>query len=314
MPNRNRNKSKKVLVTGGAGFIGSHIVDRLIELGYSVRVVDDLSTGKLGNINKKAKFTRLHLAANNAPKILSKLLRGVTYVFHLAAIPRMQYSVENPIECHHANVNGLLNLLDACVKNKIKKFIHSSSCSIYGLQEKMPISENALLNLPGTPYALQKLIQEQYVNLYIKLYGLPAVMLRYFNVYGTKRQSESGSYPNVLAAFCQQKRLHGKVFVTGDGTQRRDMVHVFDVAEANLTAMRSSFKNGETFNIGTGTTVSINEAAGFFNCPIEYIPQRPGDAKCYVADINKAKKLLKWKPKISFEKGMAGYLKEPNEA
>src|SRR3989344_2188693 len=239
MSDEKKNNSGKVLVTGGAGFIGSYIVDRLIELGYRVCVVDDLSTGKFANVNKKAKFIKLDLGASGAPKVLIRLLKDIPYVFHLAAIPRMQYSVENPIECHNANVSGLLNLLEACVKNKVKKVIHSSSCAIYGFQEKMPISENAPFSLPGTPYALQKLMQEQYVNLYVNIYDLPAVMLRYFNVYGTKRQSEAGSYPNVLAAFCQQKREHGKVFVTGDGTQRRDMVHVFDVAEANLAAMRA---------------------------------------------------------------------------
>ena len=306
----NKNKTKKILVTGGAGFIGSYLTDELIKLGYSVVVVDDLSTGRLANVNPKARFIKLDLSDNLAPKILNKCMSRVDYVFHAAAIPRMQYSVENPVECHNANVTGLLNLLEACVNNKIKKLIHSSSCAIYGLQEKMPIKEEALFKLPGTPYALQKLMQEQYVNLYVNLYGLSAVMLRYFNVYGTKRQSESGSYPNVLAAFSQQKKKFGKVFVTGDGTQRRDMVHVLDVARANLIAMNSGFKKGEVFNIGTGKTVSINQASSFFNCPIKYIPQRPGDAKCYVADIRKAKRLLKWKPKISFAEGMAGYINE----
>lgn len=310
----NKNKSEKIVVAGGAGFIGSYIVDKLVAIGHKVWVVDDLSTGKLANVNKKAKFIKLHLASSGAHKILSRVLKDTGYVFNLAAIPRMQYSVENPIECHRANVSGSLNLLEACVKNKIKKLIHFSSCAVYGLQEKMPISENAPPSLLGVPYALQKLMQEQYVNLYANLYGLPAVMLRSFGVYGTKRQSESGSYPNVLAAFSQQKKEYGKVFVTGDGTQRRDMIHVFDVVEANIAAMNSNFKNAEIFNIGTGTTVSINEAAGFFKCPIEYITPRPGDAKCYVADISRAKKLLKWKPKISFKKGMAGYLKETNEA
>ena len=309
----NKNKLEKVIVTGGAGFIGSYVVDGLVGLGFKVLVIDDLSTGKLSNVNNKAEFTKLDLGSSEAPKVLSTITKGASYVFNLAAIPRMQYSVENPVECHNANVTGILNLLEACVKNNIKKFIHSSSCAIYGLQEKMPISETAPLSLPGTPYALQKLMQEQYVKLYANLYGLPAIMLRYFNVYGTRRQSESGSYPNVLAAFSQQKQQHGKVFVTGDGTQQRDMIHVFDVAEANLNAMNSKFKNGETFNIGTGKAVSINEAARFFGCPIKYIPQRPGDAKCYLADIKKAKKLLKWSPKISFSEGMAGYITQIEE-
>lgn len=314
MSDKKKIKSQRVVVAGGAGFIGSYIVDKLVGLGYKVLVVDDLSTGRRTNVNNKAKFIKLDLAASDAPKVLKRLLKGVVYVFNLAAIPRMQYSVENPIECHNANVNGLLNLLEACIKNKIKKLIHSSSCAVYGLQNTMPISENASLGLLGTPYALQKLMQEQYINLYVNLYGLRAVMLRYFNVYGTKRQSEAGSYPNVLSAFSQQKKECGKVFVTGDGSQRRDMVHVFDVAEANLAAMNSKLEGGEAINIGTGKTTSINEAARFFKCPIEYISPRPVDAKCYMAEISKAKKLLKWKPKIPFKKGMEGYIKEINEA
>jgi len=300
---------EKIIVTGGAGFIGSHLTDKLINLGFDVTVVDDLSTGNLNNIPKVAKFEDLDINEKDALKQLIEITKGADYVFNLAAIPRTQYCVENPIECHHANVTGTLNVLEACVRNKVKKIIHSSSCGIYGPQEKLPISEDAPINM-GTPYSVQKYMQELYVDLYNKLYGLPAVMLRYFNVYGTKRQTEKGSYPNVLAAFSKQKREKGKVYVTGDGEQTRDMIHVFDIVDANITAMYSDLKDAEVFNIGTGKAVSINEMAKYFECPIEYIEPRPAEAKHLFADITKVEKLLNWKPKISFQEGIRGYIEQ----
>ena len=199
----------KILVTGGAGFIGSYISDKLINLGHEVIIVDDLSTGSLDNVHKAAKFEKLDVCEKGAKEKLIELTKDVDYIFHLAAIPRTQYCVENPIACHQAIVTGTLNILEAAVKNKIKKFILSSSCGIYGLQTKLPIVEDAPINM-GTPYSVQKYMQELYVDLYNKLYGVPAIMLRYFNVYGTKRQTEKGSYPNVLAAFSKQKKRRRK--------------------------------------------------------------------------------------------------------
>lgn len=299
----------KALVTGGAGFIGSHLSDKLISLGFDVTIVDDLSTGSLENIPQVAVFERFDVSEDGAKEQLIELTKDVDYIFHLAAIPRTQYCVENPIACHEANVSGTLNVLEAAVKNKVKKVILSSSCGIYGQQEKLPINENALINM-GTPYSVQKYMQELYVDLYNKLYDVPAVMLRYFNVYGTKRQTEKGSYPNVLAAFSKQKKEKGKIYVTGDGEQSRDMIHVFDVVDANITAMYSNLKDSEVFNIGTGKAVSINEIAKHFECPIEYIEPRPGEAKHLYSDTTKAEKVLDWKSKISFEEGIHGYLKD----
>ncbi|MCP6720480.1 MAG: NAD-dependent epimerase/dehydratase family protein [Patescibacteria group bacterium] len=299
----------KALVTGGAGFIGSHLSDKLINLGFEVTIVDDLSTGSLENIPSVARFEDLDVNGEGAKEKLIELAKDTDYIFHLAAIPRTQYCVENPIECHHANVTGTLNVLEAAVKNKVKKFILSSSCGIYGPQEKLPIDENAPINM-GTPYSVQKYMQELYVGLYNELYNVPAVMLRYFNVYGTKRQTEKGSYPNVLAAFSKQKKEHGKIYVTGDGEQSRDMIHVFDVVDANITAMYSDLKDCEAFNIGTGKAASINEMAKYFECPIEYIEPRPGEAKHLYSDTSKAEKLLDWKAKISFEEGMRGYIND----
>ncbi len=297
----------KILVTGGAGFIGSHLSDKLIDLGFEVIIVDDLSTGNLDNVHKEAKFEKLDISENGAKEKLIELAKDVDYIFHLAAIPRTQYCVENPIACHEAIVSGTLNVLEAAVTNKVKKFILSSSCGIYGPQEKLPISEEAPINM-GTPYSVQKYMQELYVDLYNKLYGVPAIMLRYFNVYGTKRQTEKGSYPNVLAAFSKQKKEEGKLYITGDGEQSRDMIHVFDVVDANIAAMNSDLKNSEVFNIGSGEAVSINKMAEHFECPIEYIEARPGEAKHLYADISKVEKFLNWKPKISFNEGIKKYL------
>lgn len=305
---------EKILVTGGAGFIGSHLTDKLLELGYDVTVLDNFSTGNYSNLenaqkSKKFRIVKLDLSSKSAETDLDEITKGIDYVFHLASIPRTQYCVENPVACNFANVNGTINLLVACSKNKIKKFILSSSCGIYGPQDELPITENALINM-GTPYSVQKYMQELYVDLFNKLYKMPAIMLRYFNVYGTKRQTEKGSYPNVLAAFNKQKNENKKVFVTGDGEQSRDMVHVFDVVDANIVAMKSELNNAEVFNIGTGKAIKINEIAKYFDCPIEYIDARPGEAKELFADISKVEKELKWKPKISFEEGIKGYLEQ----
>lgn len=302
-----KNQSEKVLVTGGAGFIGSHIVDRLIELGYPVCVIDDLSTGSRKNINKKAEFVKLDLGGASTAQ-LTQALAGAQYIFHLAAIPRNQFCNENPLVCHRSIVNGTLNLLNACVKNKgVKKIILASSCVVYGTPVSLPISESETIK-PQTAYAVQKFMQESYVNLYARLYGLPSIILRYFGVYGTRRQSEGGSYPNVLAAFLRDKKKKNKIFITGNGEQSRDMIHVFDVVEASMAAMKSPFVSAEAFNIGTGRDLTINKIAKYFACPIEYIEPRPGDIKHFRADIKKATKLLKWKPQISFEEGIRGYL------
>jgi len=204
--------------------------------------------------------------------------------------------------------NGTLNILEAVrlCGHDVKKIIHSSSCGVYGQQDIMPIKEDASINM-GTPYSVQKYMQELYMKMYSELYNVSTIMLRYFNVYGSKRQSEEGSYPNVLAAFSRQKKENNEIYITGDGTQTRDMIHVDDVVEANILAMKSKFKKGEVFNIGTSDFLSINQVAKYFNCPIKYISVRPGEAKDLVCDNSKAKEQLKWFPKISFKEGIQKY-------
>jgi len=299
--------SNKVLVTGGAGFIGSHTVDKLIELGYDVVVIDDLSTGLIENIHPRAEFHKIDLGEVSV-KILAEMIKNIKYIFHLAAIPRIMYCIENPKECHKANVEGTINLLEACRRNNnLEKFILASTCCVYGDPLKLPINEEEPIK-PTTPYAAQKYMQEMYARIYSKLYGIPSVILRYFTVYGTKRQSEKGSYPNVLAYFSRQKREENRVYVTGDGKQTRDFIHVFDVVKANIKAMKSNFKNGEAFNIGTGVPIEINKVAEYFKCKIVHISERPAETKHIYADTKKAEKLLNWKYKIPFEEGIKNYL------
>ena len=302
------NNHKKILVTGGAGFIGSHLTDELIRLGYSVVVVDDLSTGKLQNVNKKAQFIKLDLGSASASKILTPLLKNIDYVFHLATIPRIQYCLENSLVCHKANINGTLNLLNCCVNNKnIKKLVHISSCMVYGTSNGLTVSESDLLK-PKTIYGVQKYMQEMYLDVFTRYFNLPSVVLRYFGVYGTKRHSESGSYPNVTAAFSRDKRTKNKLTIYGDGKQSRDFVHVFDALMPAIVAMRSGFNTEEIFNIGTGKPVTINEVARYYNCPVVHKKARPNDIRHCAANLTKTKKLLKWEPRISFADGIRGYL------
>jgi len=299
----------KIVVTGGAGFIGSHLADKLIELGHRVIVIDNLSTGNIDNINYKAEFHQLDIGEDFARDVLKKLLKNVDYVFHLAANARVMECLENPFLAHDSNVAGTINVLEACRKNDVKKIIHTSTCSVYGipLEINMPITEVTKIDLVHT-YGATKYMQEIYVDLFTKLYGLSSVILRYFNVYGTKRQAETGAYPNVLAAFSRQKREFGKVFVTGDGEQTRDFVHVFDVVDANIKAMESDFKNAEIFNIGSGKRSTINELADRFDCEVEYIEPRPAEARHLYSDCTKAKQSLNWEPTVPLKDGIDGYI------
>ena len=254
----------RCLVTGGAGFIGSNLVDKLIDDGHEVIIFDNYSTGKKENINPKAKFFLVDIS--HSPSFQNDTMRdvmtGVDVVFHLAALARVQPSIENPIEYHNTNVNGTLNLLKACVDYDVKRFVFSSSSSVYGdVEEKdLPTSEDANLN-PMSPYAIHKLIGEQYCKLFSELYGLETVSLRYFNVYG-ERQPIEGAYTLVMGVFAQQL-LQGKpMTIRGDGNQRRDFTYVGDVVQANILAAEYEKElNGEDFNIGNGRNYSVNDVA-----------------------------------------------------
>lgn len=273
----------KCLVLGGAGFIGSHVVDSLIEAGHKVAVVDHLSTGKRGNLNSKAKFFHDDIEDN---KLWAKLGKN-DFVYHLAAHARIQPSIKRPVKAHNTNVNGTLNVLEYCRKHG-SKLIFSSSSSIYS-GEKLPTKESSPKN-PKNPYSLQKYICEQYIELYHKLYGLDFAILRYFNVYGD-RQLLGGAYATILGIFLKQKAQGKPLTITGDGEQRRDFTHVKDVARANLLAMKWQ----GAFNIGSGKNYSINELAGLVGGRKRYIPGRIGEVRETLADNSKARE-LGWTP------------------
>ena len=291
----------RCLVTGGAGFIGSNLVDRLIDDGHDVVIVDNLSTGKVENINKKAKFHNIDISKDN----FYSIFEGVDVVFHLAALARVQPSIDEPLEYHKVNVDGTHNLLVAARDAGVKRFVFSSSSSVYGdVEEKdLPTSEDAELN-PMSPYALHKLIGEQYCKLFSELYGMETVSLRYFNVYG-ERQPTEGAYCLVMGVFAGQI-LNGKpMTIRGDGEQRRDFTYVGDVVEANIKAGFNAKLpifpcEGDVFNIGNGDNRSVNEIADMIGG--DKINVEPViEPRQTLADNIKAKNIIDWKPTGNLE-------------
>ncbi|MBP9711112.1 MAG: NAD-dependent epimerase/dehydratase family protein [Candidatus Pacebacteria bacterium] len=276
----------KAVVTGSSGFIGTHLCKALREKGWGVVEVD---------IEKGIDVRDV--------KVLDQAFKGADYVFHLAALPRVQYSIENPAETHEINVSGTLNVLLAARNAGVKKVIYSASSSAYGDQDTMPLKEDMPAR-PQSPYALHKYMGEHYCRVFSEIYGLPTVSLRYFNVYGPGASAE-GAYALVIARFLQQ-RIEGKpMTITGDGTQTRDFTHVYDVVKANLLAAESEkVGKGEVINIGVGKNASVNRVAELIGGPVEHVPARlePHDT---LADNSLAKKLLGWQPNVSLEDGIA---------
>jgi UDP-glucose 4-epimerase len=296
---------KKALVTGGAGFIGSHLVDALIDKGFDVVVIDNLSLGRKEYLNPQARFHELDI--RDLEKI-KPLFKDIDYVFHLAAQPRIQPSIINPAESHSNNVVGTLNVLIAARDAKVKKCIYSASSSAYGDQKMLPLRED-MLSRPKSPYSLFKLIGEDYCKLFNELYGLPTVSLRYFNVYGP-RQSCEGAYATVIGIFLRQAKAGKALTIVGDGNQTRDFTHVKDVIRANILSIESNKAGkGEIINIGTGEKHSINKIASLISKKRVYIPPRPAEVEETLADNSKARKLLGWEPAIKIKEGIE-YLKK----
>ena len=301
----------RCIVTGGAGFIGSNLVDKLIDEGHEVIIFDNYSTGKKENINPKAKFFLVDIS--HSPSFQNDTMRdvmtGVDVVFHLAALARVQPSIENPIEYHNTNVNGTLNLLKACVDYDVKRFVFSSSSSVYGdVEEKdLPTSEDANLN-PMSPYAIHKLIGEQYCKLFSELYGLETVSLRYFNVYG-ERQPIEGAYTLVMGVFAQQL-LQGKpMTIRGDGNQRRDFTYVGDVIDANIKCMDYPLElNGDVFNVGNGDNKSVNQIATMIGGKRVHI-EPVVEPRVTLADNSKIQKILNWKPTMDLKGWISKWVK-----
>lgn len=289
----------KVIVTGGAGFIGSHIVDALIKENYDVHIIDNMSSGKKENINSKAIFHEIDIRDKEK---LIPIFEGAEYVFHLAAMPQVQYSIENPVETNDVNVNGTLNILEVSKLNNIKRVIFSSSCAVYGNQESLPIVEE-MKEDPLSPYAVHKYVGEIYMKLYSEIYGVETVCLRYFNVYGF-RQSANGAYASVIPKFIEFRKNNKPLIITGDGEQTRDFVNVKDVVSANILAMKGNkIGKGEIINIGTGEQYSVNKIAELVGGSVEYIPPRI-EPKIFQAGIKKAEEFLDWKPKVKLEDGI----------
>ncbi len=288
----------KILITGIAGFIGNHLQDKLIELGHEVVGIDDFSTGKEENVNPEIVFTKRDIS--NFTLLNCQLLKGVEYLFHLAAIPRIPYSLKYPLRTHAVNITGTLNILKASLDNKVKKIIFASSSSVYGDQE-LPLRETAIPH-PKSPYAFHKLVGEGYMRLFNEVYGLPTISLRFFNVYG-KRCDPDSEYSLVIAKFLRQKREGKPLTIYGDGNQTRDFTYVDDVVNACVLAMESPVEN-EVINICNGHNVSINKIADLIGGEKVYLPPRKGDVLHTLGDNSKAKKLLGWQPKISIEEGL----------
>lgn len=299
----------KVVVTGGAGFIGSHIVDALVKTGHVVHIIDNLSTGKKENINPKAKF---HHADIRDFKAIAPIFKNAAYVFHMAANARIQPSIIDPVSSNESNITGTLNVLVASRDAKVKKVIYSASSSVYGTQKIMPLREDMVPN-PKSPYAIQKWVGEIYCKNFSDLYNVPTVSLRYFNVYGPRQLAE-GAYATVVGIFLRERKAGKPMPIVKDGRiKRRDYTHVSDIVRGNMLAMNSkNVGKGEVINLGTGANYSVVEVAKYIGGPVMFIPKRLGEAKETLADNKKAKRLLKWKPLVLFEDGIADLKKLHN--
>src|SRR2546426_325504 len=297
----------KTLVTGGAGFIGSHLAELLLNKGHIVSVLDNLSTGCLDNIDPLRErpgfsFHQVDVAESEA---IGPLFRGADWVFHLAALADIVPSIQRPLEYHRANVDGTVAVVEAARLAKVKRFVYAASSSCYGIPDRFPTPESAELR-PQYPYALTKALGERIVLHWGQVYKLPVVSLRLFNVYGPRSRT-SGTYGAVFGVFLAQKLNRKPFTVVGDGTQTRDFTFVTDVAQAFLAAAESSVQQ-EIFNVGSGGTHSVNRLVELLGGPVVHIPKRPGEPDCTYADTTKIRVQLNWKPQVSFEEGVARLL------
>lgn len=297
------NGSRRVLVTGGGGFIGSHLVERLLDDGLEVIILDNFSTGRMENLDhvKDSRRLTVHQVDVSNHGEIHTFFEGVDWVFHLAALADIVPSIQQPLRYHRANVDGTIAVLEAARSSGVKRFIYTASSSCYGIAEQLPTPETAPIR-PQYPYALTKYIGEQYVLHWNRVYKLPCVSLRLFNVFGPRSRT-SGAYGAVFGVFLAQK-LAGKPFtVVGDGTQTRDFTFVTDVADAFVKAAESQVE-GEIFNVGSGGTYSVNYLVKLLGGDAVNIPKRPGEPDCTFADIRKILRGLGWQPKVSFEDGV----------
>ena len=297
---------QKVVVTGGAGFIGSHIVDALAERGDDVHVVDNYAGGRREDrINAKATYHEVDIRDFD---MLAPITEGATYVFHEAALPRVQFSIENPQLTYDVNVMGTVSVLRAAKEGGVQRLVYAASSSAYGDQEKLPLSED-LSPMPKSPYGLQKYVGELSCRLWSEVYKLSTVSLRYFNAYGP-RFDPNGAYALVIGKFLKQRLEGTPLTVTGEGTNTRDYTHVRDIVRANILAAESKKVGmGEVFNIGAGRNVAVNDIASLIGGEVVHIEPRLEPAHT-LADNRKAKELLGWEPTVRIEEGIAQLKRE----
>jgi UDP-glucose 4-epimerase len=292
-----------VLVTGGAGFIGSHLVDALIADGLRVRTIDNFVTGRREGVNRAAEVVDADICDASS---ISDAFDGVDTVFHVAALPRIPLSIAKPVETHVTNVVGTLNVLIAARDHIVRRVVFSGSSSVYGYQATIPLVETMTPN-PLNPYALQKYVGEQYARMFHRLFEMQTITLRYFGVYGP-RMPQEGSYVLAIAAFLKARREGRPLDIYGDGEQTRDFTHVSDVVSANMLAMDCEIADGRALNIGRGENVSVNRIAAMMGGPTVHHEGRAGDMRDTLADRTQAEQILGWRPKVSIEEGIADLL------
>jgi len=301
------NRILRVLVTGGAGFIGSHLSELLLGHGHEVVVVDNLTSGRVSNLKTIAEDPRFKLVQADIRDLesLQSTFDGVDWVFHLAGLADIVPSIEMPFQYYSTNVTGTFNVLECARACGARKIVYAASSSSYGIPDVYPTPESSPIR-PQYPYALTKYMGEEFILHWSQVYKLPAISLRLFNVYGTRSRT-TGAYGAVFGVFLAQK-LNGRPFtVVGDGRQTRDFTYVTDVAKAFLCAAESS-SSGLALNVGSGNHYSVNRLVELLGGPVEHIPKRPGEPDCTFADITMIQQILNWKSEVSFEEGVGKML------
>ena len=302
----------KALITGGAGFIGSHLTELLINKGHEVVVVDNMTSGRMSNLKTVASHPNFRFINTDIRDHVSlkPIFDGVDWVFHLAGLADIVPSIEMPAQYFSTNVTGTFNVLECARAAGVKRLLYAASSSSYGIPDSYPTPESSPIK-PQYPYALTKYMGEELVLHWAQVYKLPAISLRLFNVYGARSRT-TGAYGAVFGVFLAQK-LNGRPFtVVGDGNQTRDFTYVTDVAEAFLRAAKSHV-SGEAMNVGSGNHYSVNRLVELLNGEVEHIPKRPGEPDCTFAETTKIKQLLGWKAQISFEEGVGKMLAHIND-
>ena len=293
---------KRILITGGAGFIGSHLAEYLLKKNNKITIIDNFSTGNLSNILEIKNKVEIIRADVSKIGTWGRSFKNKDIIFHLAALSDIVPSVENPSDYFNSNVIGTFNVLEMTKKYQIKKFIYAASSSCYGIPKKYPTSEQAEIS-PQYPYALTKNLGEQLVINWNRIYKIPAISLRLFNVYGP-RVKNSNNYGAMFGIFMAQKLANKPFTVVGDGNQTRDFTYVTDVCRAFEVASKNKNCVGKIYNIGSGKTISINKIVSLLRGKKIFIPKRPGEPHATFADISKIKKDTKWRPKVNIYKGI----------